>query len=362
MRTPSSGVFHFNGDHALSPSMWKGHQEVEKAADGPLVAALEHLRQLVKDDPEVTDAVQNLSKVRGRCPLMTEETVVSPHCPGCCSQFLTRSHAWEADVREKINLKTRQDHQGDLATPVVDDSTASWLVRRRLGCACSSFSCVAVLLCPTSCMLQEQLLAPWRNIQQEAKAGPFGSAADEFDAPSDDQSIHRSLSVASEYLVDDSLTCSKNPAAAVVGVTADGNVALVDKPAVHVANPLLDMLQNIALPGFDVEALDPYTNSQPLLCVCIHLISTYELVDVLGLDSAVLQRYLTAVEASYRAVPYHSALHAADVVVSAHRLLRTSENEVNLSAVELFSLIFACAGACTAGVRGDAAVCSNACV
>jgi hypothetical protein len=111
-------------EHSFSaPTLQSNRENVVKPSDGPLLNALEKLRRLVKDEPEILDAVHNLTRVRG-----------SPGSLACCVihysilQYLTRGHAWEPDVREQMEVR-KGHHKEDGKSRQIDEETATWLVR-----------------------------------------------------------------------------------------------------------------------------------------------------------------------------------------------------------------------------------------
>jgi hypothetical protein len=109
-------------------------------------------------------------------------------------------------------------------------------------------------------------------------------------------------------------------------------------------NPLIRLLMDCTTDDFDVEALVPFTAGQPLLCLSVYFCNCYFLVEALELELPLVQKFMLEVEASYRPLPYHSSLHAADVVLSAVRLLKFSRFPVMLTSLELLAVITACAG------------------
>lgn len=117
-----------------------------------------------------------------------------------------------------------------------------------------------------------------------------------------------------------------------------------DIPESALDSPLIVLLGKAADPDFDIELLEPHTNAQPLLCVVVYFCNFYCLVETLELSMATFQAYLVGVESAYRPLPYHSALHGADVVTSVIRLLKQSTHSVTLTPLELFAFIVGAAG------------------
>lgn len=127
-----------------------------------------------------------------------------------------------------------------------------------------------------------------------------------------------------------------------VVISGSGRLSLNDDDLAD--NPLIRLLMDSTNEDFDVEALVPFTAGQPLLCLGVYFCNCYFLVEVLELELPLVQKFMLEVEASYRPLPYHSSLHAADVVLSAVRLLKCSRFPVVLTSLELLAVITACAG------------------
>ena len=160
--------------------------------------------------------------------------------------------------------------------------------------------------------IQEDMIAPWQATVVEKQEHPMVAL--------------RSRSLDTE---DDPTVFTKGPPVA----------PLSDEEQ----TPLMGLLAKFDDPAFQVESLIELTNAQPLLCLVVYFANTYMLVDSLQLCLPTLQRFLTQIEAAYRPLPYHSNLHAADVVVTAMRLLNHSERDVSLLPLELLAIVISCA-------------------
>ena len=109
-------------------------------------------------------------------------------------------------------------------------------------------------------------------------------------------------------------------------------------------DPLVELLKDTIKPDFDVELLSPHTGAQPLLCLVMYFCNSFDLLGRLEISSDVMKSFVMEVEVTYRCLPYHSALHGADVLTTAMRLLKTSMRPITLSPMELLTLIIGCAG------------------
>lgn len=96
--------------------------------------------------------------------------------------------------------------------------------------------------------------------------------------------------------------------------------------------------------NFDAFAASDSTGGRPLLYTAFGAIEAHGLFDELALGAAELAGFLTAVERAYRAdVPYHNALHAADVTQATHFFMVRGGLAESMSAVEKLALLVAAA-------------------
>lgn len=73
--------------------------------------------------------------------------------------------------------------------------------------------------------------------------------------------------------------------------------------------------------NFDVFTLDKLTSGQTLFVTAITLFYKYDLVNKYNIEEKVLHSFLTRVQEGYRPNPYHSAMHAADVLQIVHYII-----------------------------------------
>ena len=176
-----------------------------------------------------------------------------------------------------------------------------------------------------SCM-QEELVAPWQQGQQ-AQGAADSDASQDCDAPGDGASTH----------------ATTHPVSQLVAIDLTMELQHVNQEPTSDLAKCLDNIHDIS---FDVEALAQLTGGHPLLCIVVRHVQAYGLVAALQLKLAVVEKFIVRVEAAYRSVPYHSVLHAADMLANAIRLLQSSQTVVKLSPLELLAIIISCAGAC----------------
>eukprot|EP00741_Cyanophora_paradoxa_P012711 tig00020616_g12280.t1 len=66
--------------------------------------------------------------------------------------------------------------------------------------------------------------------------------------------------------------------------------------------------------AFDCLKLEQAAGGRPLELLATHLADRYRILEASGVDPAKFRAFVAAVEAGYQKVPYHSAIHAADVL------------------------------------------------
>lgn len=280
------------------------------------------------------------------------------------SQLLTKSHAWEPVLRDSFAVRQQMlIGAGSTSTddPVVDEETAVWLV-----------STLALFVYPGLVFItivfrypQEQMLTPWHKqvgngFEKELLISRGHSVAEKSPTSSTRGPVSQATSVTvppvhasqstvevnSDAPVDGPGTGKKARRLSAIRVSGSGRFTVVPEPVISAAveNPLIRLLARSDEPDFEVEALEPYTSAQPLLCMVMYYVNTYSIAESLSLDLPTLKRFLIQTEGAYRPLPYHSNLHAADVVTNAMRLLKRSEHPVTLQPLELLAILVSCAG------------------
>mmetsp|Transcript_37703 Transcript_37703/g.119034 ORF Transcript_37703/g.119034 Transcript_37703/m.119034 type:complete len:262 (+) Transcript_37703:45-830(+) len=109
--------------------------------------------------------------------------------------------------------------------------------------------------------------------------------------------------------------------------------------------PLVDMLKRCEDWDFDVFAcaeLDRTANGgQCLATVAYYLFHEYRLPQTFDIPDSVLVAWLQTMEAGYADLPFHSALHAADVLLGVHHLLQAGDLLSWMEDVEVLGLLVA---------------------
>ncbi|XP_036365375.1 cAMP-specific 3',5'-cyclic phosphodiesterase 4C isoform X4 [Octopus sinensis] len=95
--------------------------------------------------------------------------------------------------------------------------------------------------------------------------------------------------------------------------------------------------------GIDVFKISEYSNNRPLTCVTYTILQERNLLKTFQIPAQTVVTYLMHLEDHYhRDVPYHNAMHAADVTQSTHVLLSVSALENVFTDLEVLAAIFAC--------------------
>eukprot|EP00743_Colponemidia_sp_Colp-15_P007699 GILK01008334.1.p1 GENE.GILK01008334.1~~GILK01008334.1.p1 ORF type:complete len:709 (-),score=67.08 GILK01008334.1:433-2559(-) len=92
--------------------------------------------------------------------------------------------------------------------------------------------------------------------------------------------------------------------------------------------------------GSDVRILSELSHGQHLLVLGLHLFDAHALVNRFHIPPHTLWRFLHKLQLSYRNVPFHSSLHAADVVGNLEYFL-SSRRMASLSSLEVLSCLVA---------------------
>ncbi|KAF5404799.1 Phosphodiesterase [Paragonimus heterotremus] len=96
--------------------------------------------------------------------------------------------------------------------------------------------------------------------------------------------------------------------------------------------------------GADIFEIDRLSEGHALTTTAYRIFQKRDLMRIFCIDPATLVRYLLKVESSYHSdVPYHNALHAADVTQTSHYLLQAEPLEDVFSDLEILAVIFASA-------------------
>jgi cAMP-specific phosphodiesterase 4 len=95
--------------------------------------------------------------------------------------------------------------------------------------------------------------------------------------------------------------------------------------------------------GLNIFLIDELSRGKSLTIVTYYIIEKRGLIDTLNIPRTSLVNYLLKLEASYRQLPYHNNMHAADVVHTAHYLLNSNSLEDVLTDLDVFAVIMASA-------------------
>ncbi|KAF7262345.1 hypothetical protein EG68_00384 [Paragonimus skrjabini miyazakii] len=150
---------------------------------------------------------------------------------------------------------------------------------------------------------------------------------------------------------------SKPAEASAIGQTAlveadkgeDANSLECNMPVNGIVTPndqLLDerFTQTLDTWGADMFEIDRLSDGHALTTTAYRIFQKRDLMRIFCIDPATLVRYLLKVESSYHSdVPYHNALHAADVTQTSHYLLQAEPLEDVFSDLEILAVIFASA-------------------
>eukprot|EP00742_Colponemidia_sp_Colp-10_P006625 GILJ01007099.1.p1 GENE.GILJ01007099.1~~GILJ01007099.1.p1 ORF type:complete len:705 (-),score=72.55 GILJ01007099.1:415-2529(-) len=92
--------------------------------------------------------------------------------------------------------------------------------------------------------------------------------------------------------------------------------------------------------GSDIRILSELSHGQHLLVLGLHLFDAHALLNRFHIPPHTLWRFLHKIQLSYRNVPFHSSLHAADVVGNLEYFL-SSRRMASLSSLEVLSCLIA---------------------
>ncbi len=78
------------------------------------------------------------------------------------------------------------------------------------------------------------------------------------------------------------------------------------------------MLEDIEKWSFDMWQFFKVCQSHPLFVMSLALLRRHDLIHNLNMDMEKFEKFVIAVEGKYQDVPYHSSIHAADVLQVRH--------------------------------------------
>eukprot|EP00276_Gloeochaete_wittrockiana_P005201 CAMPEP_0184660618 /NCGR_PEP_ID=MMETSP0308-20130426/34441_1 /TAXON_ID=38269 /ORGANISM="Gloeochaete witrockiana, Strain SAG 46.84" /LENGTH=530 /DNA_ID=CAMNT_0027101309 /DNA_START=290 /DNA_END=1882 /DNA_ORIENTATION=+ len=106
---------------------------------------------------------------------------------------------------------------------------------------------------------------------------------------------------------------------------------------------LREMLSKVGEWDFDVFELDKLTDGRPLFTMVYTLMLKHDFLHKFQIKDVVMRKWLKSIENAYNKNPYHNAIHAADVVQTFYHFVTTSPMFAELSDLDLFAGIVACA-------------------
>ncbi|KAJ3079450.1 High affinity cAMP-specific 3',5'-cyclic phosphodiesterase 7A [Rhizoclosmatium hyalinum] len=106
---------------------------------------------------------------------------------------------------------------------------------------------------------------------------------------------------------------------------------------------IADLLDNFGSWNFDLFELERLTNGLPLYTVAMAAFQKHGFIEAYNLDEQVVRCFFKTIESKYRPLPYHSALHAADVLHAMNFFLTSLGLEGNFKQDEIFAGIIAAA-------------------
>ncbi|KAJ1566162.1 cAMP-specific 3',5'-cyclic phosphodiesterase 4D [Cladochytrium tenue] len=104
----------------------------------------------------------------------------------------------------------------------------------------------------------------------------------------------------------------------------------------------MSLLEKVDQWNWSIFELDHLSNSRPLFTLCNFLCLKAGLYSKLQIPTEAFSAFLTEIENGYhRDVPYHNAIHAADVLHGVNFLQTACQDEMKPSDLELLSLYIA---------------------
>lgn len=110
----------------------------------------------------------------------------------------------------------------------------------------------------------------------------------------------------------------------------------------RLSSKIVELLKHAGDWSFDIFALQELTPC-PLETICFHALREYSLLDSLQFNSNKLSAFLRAIHDAYNPLPYHNAVHAADVTQTTFYLLSTGNvlEALKLNQIAVASILIA---------------------
>ena len=81
------------------------------------------------------------------------------------------------------------------------------------------------------------------------------------------------------------------------------------------------------------------TNSNPISVLGKYCLKVFNIIESLSISEEKTNNFLSTVEKNYLQNPYHNAIHASDILISALYLINSSFLSANLSDIEILVII-----------------------
>lgn len=134
----------------------------------------------------------------------------------------------------------------------------------------------------------------------------------------------------------EAVTSSSEPAASCEEASDESPMQLGDPQKEQVVGTLLTKIKDW---DFDLFQLDKETGGHSLQFILWRALSMFGIISTFRIDCRALREFLRELEAAYRANPYHTSMHAADVVQSVVYFISKPEILPHLRDIEIFSLL-----------------------
>ena len=133
----------------------------------------------------------------------------------------------------------------------------------------------------------------------------------------------------------------RRPSCFPVAATVDQGIAWVEK--LLYSDDVFSCMQKVHDWDFDVFELDRASNRHPIVMLVMQLVGVHNLDDQLSLNVPNLVRFLGKLEQGYKDVPFHTYVHAADVVHGTAYFLMREAVAKHLSPLDIYCMILAAA-------------------